>query len=237
MENDGRERSLRAVDGSAWRPQSTLLTLWIEEEKVFAAERYSGSMTGPEAVSHPRGSRVALSAPHAVNVLRNGALKFADLHTGGLCAALAKRCDVSSVVRSRTTEEPTGWAERDDQFAEGLLGLLDEAEVVLDLHGMSDDHGVDICLGRGTAPSPEHDELIDLFHDHFRGLRISVDEPFSGRPAHTVMSLLASRGQLGLQVEIARHWRDPADLPESAAVLIEGLAAVIRDLEAAEGGR
>jgi hypothetical protein len=237
VESDRGDRSFNGANESEMLSQSALLSLWAAEEQVFAAERYSGAETGPEAMSYPRGSRLALSAPHAVNVLRNGALKFADLGTGGLCVALAMACNVSSVVRSQTTDEPADWTGRDDQFARKLLGLLEGAEVVLDLHGMSDHHGVDICLGRGPAPSPEQDQLIDLFLKHLAGLRISVDEPFSGRPAHTIMSLLASRGQLGLQVEIAGRWRSPADQPESAASLITGLARIIRDLEAAGRGR
>jgi hypothetical protein len=203
------------------------LSLWVQAEEQFAANRYSGADDALPVLSGSASSRVGLVAPHAVNVLVNGDVKLADRFTGGLCLAVASATNVSHVVRSRTSDEPRTWTLRTDEFAKAVGRLIGQSQIILDLHGMRDDHGVDVCLGRGPSPHEGHDALVDICKAGFSGFDVRVDEPFSGRPSHTVMSLLHSVGAVGLQLEIAARWRDPLARPNDALAFFTAFSQVV----------
>ena len=147
--------------------------------------------------------------------------------------SIAEETGAGYAIRSATDVQPEDWVDRSDPFFRAVETLCSGKVWVIDLHGMSDDYGVDMCLGRGPKPEAAQEPMIGLFTRHFPDLTVSIDEPFSGRPSHTILSYISSQRATGLQVEISARWRDPIGSPKEAALLAEGLVSVVDALSLA----
>jgi len=110
---------------------------------------------GDFSVVETSGGRVLFTAPHAVCHYAAGTpgkVKGADVGTGDLAIKLA----AESGSRALVAQAPwPGNANADSVsvcvFKQRVLRLLDDGLVttVIDLHGMSERHGLDVCVGSG----------------------------------------------------------------------------------------
>jgi hypothetical protein len=152
-----------------------------------------------------RGDSVVVTAPHAVPHLRASDprhVKGADLGTGEIATAAAHRHGYAAAVAARpwlgnANSDPLGRCE----FKRHVLGLLHtgEASAVVDLHGMSDRHGVDICVGSGGGGGLAF-VVSEVLASSFS---VSVDVPFAAAGEGTVTRTVRAAGFPAVQLELS----------------------------------
>lgn len=188
-------------------------------------------VTGPGAarplVERAGAIPVVVCAPHAVAVPRAGGSRLADRRTGGLALFLAQVTGAYAVVA--TAPPPyRSWPCRTDAFAAAVREHARAGHVLLDLHGMRDAHGPDVCLGTRGRADPGTAAVRDVLRTELSGrFRVTVDEPFAADAPHTIMTLLHTEGGTGIQVELAARLRDPAGHPGPARDVTTGLTRAI----------
>lgn len=170
---------------------------------------------------------VLICAPHAVAVPRANGASVADLRTGGLALLMARLTGAYALVTT-APPPPRPWSYRRDPFATALRAHARAGHLVLDLHGMRDGHGPDVCLGTRGRRDPGTAAVRDLLRGELGDrFLVTVDEPFAARAPHTVTTLLHAEGGTGVQVELAARLRDPAGHPLHARSLTVRLARAI----------
>lgn len=213
------------------RSAAELASAWTVREAAYAANRYAGRLDGP-AVTTRCGTRpLLLSAPHAVNHPRDGKSKMADRRTGGLAEVLADELGAYLLVLAGPLEHADEWAERTDDFRRALDTAADAGLLVVDIHGMSDSHGLDVCLGLGERASALSRDAADTLRSALEraGFTVAVGKPFPATAPHTVVSRVQAVGGHAVQVEIAARLRRPDADPGTAGRLV----SVLRDALAA----
>lgn len=202
---------------------------WAELEATFAACGYRGA--DPGAVRARTGSRpLLLTAPHAVTHTRRGAAKLADMGTGGLAEVLALQHDTHSLTMAGP-DTADGNYDPHGAFKTALLQRLPAVHTVLDLHGMQDCHGPDVCIGRGPQRLIA-DDVIDLALEHLRGhgFTVSLDAPFNARHEHTVTATAQHAGVPAIQLEIRRGLRTGAPGDERRARFLKAMSTLVERL-------
>lgn len=198
-------------------------------EPTYAANSYHGSQPADSIhwVDRTATSRLVIVAPHAVWHHRGGVPKQPDLYTGGIAEAVGERLGASVLtVTGEVSDWQDRWEQRSDAFSQVLRSLPADS-VVIDLHGMSDQHGVDVALGTaGRAHAPGVAAVVSAFQANEDGRTVDVDGVFAAKSAYTDTSFLASRGVTCVQVELSRSLRD-GDAAEST---VEWLAFVLSHL-------
>jgi hypothetical protein len=182
-------------------------------------------------------ARVVLSAPHAVRHFgRNGAAKAADAATGGLVRVISEQTQLVAVVASG------GWTAANANhvvgepcpYREVLADAVATDTVLFDVHGMTDDHGADICIG--TGPFEELSaKAVSFTVEVMRGagLVVAVNTPFSAAHPGTVTSWGQRRGLCAFQVEVCSALRRPWQSPETAVEFANLLSDVVVGLAGA----
>jgi hypothetical protein len=215
------------LDGLAPR-RDAQLQRWVELEAPYWAARESPAVLRARRFgTHP----VLITAPHAGRQLRDGVVKPTDGGTGGLSELLAQgggaaqqaACGMQRIDPARDPD--------DNLFKVSMLPELRAGVFTVDLHGMRDDHRVDMCIGLGLNPTARTALLAQqMVRDgEARGLRMSINAPFSAAPWGTVTNFVQRQGGEGLQVEMARRLRPGVDQDEVAArAAIEVLLLLIQ---------
>lgn len=157
-------------------------------------------------------SSIVVVAPHAVKHHRDGHLKAADTFTGGIAETVADRIGASVLT---TTGEVSDWGEdwstRNDEFTR-ILHSLPERAVIVDLHGMDDgSSSADISIGKSIKDSDVTRALAKRVRKAFDGDTV-IDGKFDASSHYTVTRHMQERGHDGVQIEISKTFRDPAQL-------------------------
>lgn len=224
-EGDGR---VRAHPGDV----AAMFAGWLYAEDRRAQGRYAGA--GTDTLGVRRGRCGALvTAPHAVAHWRDGARKPADMGTGFLADVLAQLLDADVVV-AEGEQSRDGNYDPDGVFKAALAGFT--PRLVLDVHGMADRHGPDVCLGLGGLPRAA-EPLAEVFAGALRsaGFVVSVNVPFAATGDHTVTSTFQRRGIAALQLEVAARNRRPHGDLVTVMRLAESLAGAARACLATAG--
>ena len=212
--------------------------MFLDEVQAFedglAADKYAGLVE--DGVFFRRGSGpVLISAPHAVDHYRSGLVKESDMGTGGLAFYLGEVLDASVVVLQFGRFPWEVWDEREDAFAGVLRRELFGGDVglVVDLHGMSDSHGVDVCVGRGPVPGMTEGLFAERFMDlgTRNRLLVSVDDPFDASPQYTVTNFVQGCEVPAVQIEVAKRFRQVENDPKGFIRAAELIAGVIDEVK------
>lgn len=230
------------------------VTDWLAFEERYLQGRYAGA-DGIDAVRYVpasalpdqheagRDSRraghgtrpVLVTAPHAVTHWRDGVRKPVDMATGGLAEAVAARSGAAALtVTGRPLRDPN--YDPDGAFKDALHVLLPDHGAVIDLHGMNDDWGPDICLALGAHPDRARD-LRDLLEPALAGagFTVAVNYPYQAAPVNTITSWTQAAGTPAIEIELARRVRRPWDEPDRGARLVSALTGVVVQLMAGDG--
>lgn len=202
--------------------QDGMAEAWMRHEDAILA-----NAKGQQIVRVAGRRRCLLSAPHAVNHWRAGEEKRADLHTGGLALALAGEMECSAVVSVAPGPTDPNWDGRETDYYRALMAM--PVATVLDLHGMRDGLGSDICLALGECPSKRVIALARRLAAAGQrlGLEVTINHPFRAH-APALTSLLQADGRDALELEIARRFRDPDAFPDLARTLAVFLRTAVR---------
>jgi N-formylglutamate amidohydrolase len=201
------------------------LKLWLQNE-----ERFTGptALEAPERLVYiPGTSGILLTAPHSTRHIRQGATKPADLATGALAATLASLSQSSALLVYGDQLGDAAWTD-DHPLKQRLVDLLPKHRLVLDLHGMRDDWGVDICIGTAGSPSNPLASLVQRAATR-RGLIAALNTPFDARRPATITAFTIRHAVSALQIEVARRFRIPAAFPTQATRLLDCLLDAIED--------
>ena len=124
-------------------------------EEEYCRNTYCGNSEGGDFRFEDRGSRLILTAPHAVRTLRDNRPKAPDLCTGALTRLAGEQNDVSTIIRHRTGEERNAAAGFviDRQLANHCF---------LDIHGMSGGREFELAVGTGILPAADYAPELEL---------------------------------------------------------------------------
>jgi hypothetical protein len=200
-------------------------------------ERYQASSALPGALHHAAHgpAPIIFTAPHSVRHLRGGAIKRADMRTGGLAELLAIEASGRVLASTGLPADDPNWHDGPTPFRRALLEVLRPGDLVIDLHGMGDEHGVDIVIGLGPLPNAVSlsaaARLEATLAEH--GLTSITGHPFPALHSGTVTASVQAAGFSALQMEVAACRRHPLREPALARQLVAALlqwAPVVHDL-------
>ena len=178
------------------------------------------------AVTKKTGTGVLFTAPHAVCHLTSSLpvrVKRSDVDTKELAFAAAEQYGCAAMATSSPWQ---GNANSDPiescVFKGEVLRLLRSNVVagVIDIHGMRDDHGIDVCVGSGGGSPALACVVADLLTS--TGLVVAVDEPFNASRPGTVTRTVMEAGFPAVQIEISSSVR-----ASRRAHIIEALGLVV----------
>jgi hypothetical protein len=191
---------------------------WAELEGKVLAATQDASRLGK--FDRKNGDGILWSAPHSADQMRMGRLRPREPYTASLARLLGDGVDGSLAVWGPAEGDPN-W---DDchPFKDTLADLASGYDLVVDLHGMSDDHGVDLCAALGQRPTQEAVVLARRASvaASAHGLKLSVNHPFNARRPSTITCFLETRGTAAFQLYIARRLRRPAEDAAGALQLL-----------------
>lgn len=116
-----------------------------------------------DSFSIERGSRpILLSAPHGSAHMRKGQLKPEEEFTTAIVRLLAERAGVYAIYATRMHRGDPNW-DKSSQYKEAIKQLVVNEKIafVVDLHGMTNQHGIGVAIGTMNGRScPSHEPLI-----------------------------------------------------------------------------
>lgn len=146
-------------------------------KKNIAATPIAATSEGGDFRFEDRGSRLILTAPHAVRTLRDNRPKAPDLCTGALTRLAGEQNDVSTIIRRRTGEERNAAAGFviDRQLANHCF---------LDIHGMNGGREFELAVGTGILPAADYApelELIGRLAEKYKIRWVTNHPDYTGR--------------------------------------------------------
>lgn len=209
----------------------------VLQEGHFSAEGYRGSNAhGSSIIVRNRYSPLLLTAPHATKHGRFDGIKDEDAFTGSLALLLGRELESSVIAAAHCDPDTQHPTQLSRDFLAALDELAPEHHLLVDVHGMSDHHGVGVCIGTG-AVDPADDTLAPVVESLLRGLESftpSVNVPFSAQAPYTLTTHAQTLGIPAIQVEIAARYRTPGKGDEKEhARFIEHLITALQPFSAA----
>ena len=154
-----------------------------------------------------------ISASHATPHLRQGITKGAERMTGALAIALAKSLDASVILPIAPQSDDPNFDTCDDApYKQELANIVGNYRLFLDIHGMKDHWGPDICIGIGDSLRGHSQELLVRNLEHYsgrEGLTTAINSPFDSRHQGTVSSFARKNGCDAIQLELSVRCRAP----------------------------
>ena len=148
--------------------------------------------------------KILISAPHAVDQIREGKPKFAEPETA-LLAKEFNKLGYPTIVKTKNANDDANY-DLDCGYKRELLKFCRENDIqfVVDLHQLSEKREIDICFGTGDANNKNllgKSEIIDSIKEIKNNFIITVNDPFPA-PPRTVSGFCASNNIPALQIEI-----------------------------------
>jgi threonine dehydrogenase-like Zn-dependent dehydrogenase len=166
------------------------------------------------------------SAPHAKRHIRDGAPKLRDTNTAVLAFEAARLAGARAVVVTALLPEDPNW-DADTKFRRQISMMLhDTPGFLIDIHGMTNDHGPDVVIGTsGRRSSPGLVACVEsALALHKLSFETRTDGAMSASDPRTMTSWALSCGTPAIQLEFARRVRIPAIDPERFSAAVEALA-------------
>lgn len=208
-----------------------IVTLIKKYKPIFAANKEKLTPPGEKDYILKTGTgKVLLTAPHAVNHIRNGMVKINEYCTGPIVSVLSELTGAHILYLNYYSQDPNYYD--DTPFKQALADFIlsQNIKLVLDIHGAKDDYGWDIDLGdiNGTSLINYKDlkqNLSDIFKKN--GIyNISNNYFPGGEEQNTIVKFISSRFKIdAMQMEIAKKYRCEDD--EKTAALVKALGEII----------
>ena len=182
---------------------------------------------GVELLLRMTDAGVMLTAPHTKATFREGVYKRRDENTGVLAMEAGRQAGVSVLIPTTPGDFDGNW-DTSSLFRRTLLQMAAD-KVVLDVHGMRDDHGVDLIIGTAGNTSPIWLVEGAVASAVKFGWTVEVRHtgPLSASD-RTICALANSALSGGIQLEIAARWRSPRKDPASFSTAVDVVAAIAR---------
>lgn len=151
-----------------------------------------------------RESGVIFTAPHSTKTFVAKKEKMADMFTGALAVLCGETSQCSVITRQKFVEQK----EKIIDFAESVCDV--EKHLFLDIHGMSEKSGFDLCIGLGGLDEKDCPQMFfikELAKKY--GLKYVVNHPdYMGVPGFAGRYLRKYNKFGVLQLEWCKEFRD-----------------------------
>lgn len=157
---------------------------------------------------------ILLSAPHAVNQGRDGKIKKADIHTGGITEYLCKKCNCYGIIRNYNELDDPNY----DNFGVGLaykeqiLKIVKEKNIklVLDIHGCNSQHNFDFDIGTNNKKNLNGQEkIVKILKDTLNTIgKTEIDNYFKASLDGNISKYISHNSNIpSIQLEISSKFR------------------------------
>ncbi len=217
--------------------KNKLLVMAGKYEEEFSVNQYDGDLSKNYGFLYHKGSiPILLSAPHSVNHIRDGRLKYADMFTGSITKIMHELtgCHIVYKTKNDGTDPNYDSIEEDNDYKNTLIKIVKENNIKLfiDLHGTIESRDIDIDIGSNYGDSLNGfnalPEIIMLIcHKH--GLtNIGINKIFNADGANNISKNVGELGKIpSLQLEINRKYRDYEESFDTYYCLINALYKTI----------
>ena len=171
-----------------------------------------------------------ITAPHAVNHIRDGSAKIVDYCTGPIAKALSDLTGAHLLYLNYYSRDPNYYD--DTSFKEVLASFVpnNNIKLVVDVHGAADSHGWDVDLGDINGASliqfKDLASVVTGFFQQYGISNISRNDFSGGGTQDTVTKFVSLQLKVdAMQFEIARKYRCETD--ERTAVLVKALKKIV----------
>ena len=168
-----------------------------------------------------------ISAPHATPHTRHGSPKSVEHITGVLAMALARSLNATVILPiAPQPDDPNFDTDESAPYKHALASLLSDCKLLVDIHGMRDYWGDDICVGTGRLGlSPQENQLIEAWGSaaSAEGFALVIDHPFASCSQGTISTFARKHGCEALQLELAAHLRQANDIADTFQIIQGGL--------------
>ena len=223
----------------------------IELETLFSSNNYFGNNEGDFRIVSGN-IPIMLSAPHAVNCIKHGSVKYADILTGSISLLMNKLTGCHVICSTKTSDYDSN--SDDCEYRETLLRYINDndIQVLIDIHGSSLNNPCAIEMGT----SPLFDEGGNIIGDELRSLKdkkyivdifeimftelfemnnctktcVCVNNIFTAGKTNTITKFICDNTNCSsLQLEINRTYRNIED-EKNLNVLLVGLKNIIKKI-------
>ncbi|ASA25191.1 N-formylglutamate amidohydrolase [Paenibacillus donghaensis] len=200
-------------------------------EQPFSRNSYFGELGTEPPYTLIEGSvPVLLSAPHAINQYREGAIKPADMFTGALLLCVQKLTRCHAIYSSSFSLEDPNYI-LGGEYKAALAGLIQAHSIpyVIDIHGAAESRDFDVDLGTLHGASIQQQEvnrIVQLFHTN--GIRmVEQNHTFAASHPGTITSFCSRELQVqSIQMEINRRYRNP-EAPMLLQSTVDSLVQIV----------
>lgn len=204
---------------------------WLALEDIFAANNYNPN--GGDQVIYIEGNsdspKLMFCAPHALNHYRGNKLKVADIFTGSLCQLLAEQSNQPGLI-SIAPMNDDGFRSFGDDYINHIKEKTRLGAMIIDIHGMSNAHGCDICIGTGPNPSARVNNLAKKLVNNLNEYKVSINYPFNATADYTMTNFVQTnlKGD-GIQIEISSKLRRPDLNEKDCAIFLERITSLLNE--------
>ena len=170
-------------------------------------------------------SYLTFTGPHAKASFRDGDYKRRDNNVGVIAVEASKLACANALIPLTAGDADGNWG-TGSRFRRALLSLIQPSSMVLDIHGMTDEHGPDVVIGTASDRAPQW--LTDCTETALTKAGFVVEVRHTGPLSAGEKTLTWSLAELGhhtLQLEIASRCRQGREDPHTMTLLIAALAA------------
>ena len=202
---------------------------WYRLESKYRTHRYTGTGDAEAVLTVTRSPDLLITAPHSLNHAHKGHWKPADRGTGGLAELLGQRLGASVIVPTAVVPNWVSWQTRNDSFRRALDAATARRPFTIDVHGMTDAHGPDLCIGLGPAPTKRVKALAAAIHSALAKFDVVDNDPFAAVAPSTITAHLQRSGAPdAIQLEFAARHRSPNAQSSESTVLVDKLTECLR---------
>lgn len=215
-----------------------LINQAITSEKRFYLNDYQGDQANPGILKLTGHLPILIAAPHAVRHSRQNRIKKAEAMTGTIAAQLATTTGVHALILAKSDGQDPNH-DPDCAFKSTLAHHLTQHDInlVINLHGMTEQHGCDIVIGSGLGQTINHQtQILETTTNtltQYGLVDLKVDDPglFPATNPHNLSQFSWRELQTpSFQIEISYRYRNPRKHPDKYQLLISTLTQTITNL-------
>ena len=172
----------------------------------FAEERMNEFSQQSFVIKHGEGG-IMFSAPHSVEQLREGKIKYSEKQTGILVEMLYKELGCPIIKKTANCNDDANY-DRVCAYKDALAKYILDNQIhfLVDLHQLSPSRNVMVNFGTGDWKNLSNKSLLNIFLSTFSKYNLGViqlDEPFDGSYEHTVSSTIHRKCKIPcMQIEL-----------------------------------
>lgn len=184
-----------------------------------------------------RNHKVMLSAPHAVNQIRNGKIKKYEEKTRKIVERVARNTDSCCIYKTKCLEDDANYDEYSyyRKYCSNVV-KKERIKAFLDIHGMSSKRAQDICISINDGNNINHrqdilEHVIAIFkNDGFAN--VTIDTPFSATRKSCVSTYIHNECNIiAFQIEINYKYRSKKYKEYDLDGIITTLSKIVKYLD------